>query len=49
MTKEERDEIFYQLKHRLQDYLMSENEKAQEVFNEYYEHPIIDAEWRVKK
>ena len=49
MTKEERDEIFYQLKHRLQDYLMSENEKAQEVFNEYYDHPIIDAEWSVKK
>ena len=49
MTKEERDEIFYQLKQRLQDYLMSENEKAQEVFNEYYEHPIIDAEWSVKK
>ena len=49
MTKEERDEIFYQLKHRLQDYLMSENEKAQGVFDEYYEKPIIDAEWRVKK
>ena len=49
MTKEERDEIFYQLKHRLQDYLMAENEKAQGVFNEYSEHPIIDAEWSVKK
>ena len=49
MTKEERDEIFYQLKHRLQDYLISENDKAQGVFDEYYEKPIIDAEWRVKK
>ena len=49
MTKEERDEIFYQLKHRLQDYLMSENEKAKGVFDEYYELPVIEAEWRVKK
>ena len=49
MTKEERDEIFYQLKHRLQDYLRSENEKAQGVFDEYYDRPIIEAEWRVKK
>ena len=49
MTKEERDEIFYQLKHRLQDYLMAENEKAQGVFNEYSDQPIIEAEWRVKK
>ena len=49
MTKEERDEIFYQLKHRLQDYLRSENEKAQGVFDEYYDRPVIEAEWRVEK
>ena len=48
-TKEERDEIFYQLKHRLQDYLMSENEKAKEVFDEYYDSHVIEAEWSVKK
>lgn len=49
MTKEERDEIFYQLKHRLQDYLMAENEKAQGVFDEYSDRPVIEAEWSVKK
>lgn len=49
MTKEERDEIFYQLKHRLQDYLMAENEKAQGVFDEYSDRSVIEAEWSVKK
>lgn len=49
MTKEERDEIFYQLKHRLQDYLMAENEKAQGVFDEYSDRPVIESEWSVKK
>jgi hypothetical protein len=49
MTKEERDEIFYQLKHRLQDYLMAEKEKEQGVFDEYSDRPVIEAEWSVKK
>lgn len=48
-TKEERDEIFYQLKQRLQEYSEAEYEKAREVFDEYDDHPTIEAEWRYKK
>lgn len=49
-TKEERNEIFYQLKRRLEEYSEAEYEKAREVFDEYYDdNKIIEAEWSYKK